>query len=453
MWELSLFFLREGVCIVGRMSSSQLRNANMLTADGLKEIVERKGWWARPPAISLWLLLGASFLLILFGCLSDARVRGSGLWQDEYFLTDSLDPGSKRCAWARQCMQCCSCKSKESKGSPKKASSAAHRELLLSQKPNLSLRFRERLLCQNTLWEVARSCRIHSTCIEKHVWGHKGWVQGSLVTEKSLKLKELVMTLDEGLPSAFLSVHQGRLGRLRLFWTAFLSTQPLYELSMCDLHMTTTKRAKVVMDCLVGSLSFVALFFSVDGTAVGARSPEECPIEQGTFLWYTFVAMLSVLLNLIPRSFECYLACRSFVPESRRHPRLQLWRRSFKDVGFWLFSTGLSLVQLLVVIAFLANLSEKDEPKWMFTFSLVILRKLVIVPLMASLLSGLGTACAIGLTGSPSAPKKFHLDFSLLPSPGANETEVTPISENGPAWADKVQELAGRGITLRHSAL
>ena len=25
----------------------------------------------------------------------------------------------------------------------------------------------------------------------------------------------------------------------------------------------------------------MALFFSVDGSAVGARSPEECPIEQG----------------------------------------------------------------------------------------------------------------------------------------------------------------------------
>ena len=38
-------------------------------------------------------------------------------------------------------------------------------------------------------------------------------------------------------------------------------------------------------------MAFVALFFSVDGSAVAARSPEECPVQQGTIWWYTFVAL------------------------------------------------------------------------------------------------------------------------------------------------------------------
>ena len=40
------------------------------------------------------------------------------------------------------------------------------------------------------------------------------------------------------------------------------------------------------MDCILGSLAFVAIFFSVDGSAVAARSPADCPVQQGTFLWY-----------------------------------------------------------------------------------------------------------------------------------------------------------------------
>ena len=44
-------------------------------------------------------------------------------------------------------------------------------------------------------------------------------------------------------------------------------------------------------DCILGSMAFVALFFSVDGSAVAARSPEECPVQQGTIWWYTFVAL------------------------------------------------------------------------------------------------------------------------------------------------------------------
>eukprot|EP00439_Symbiodinium_sp_Y106_P034088 s444_g4.t1 len=48
-------------------------NANMLSQEGLREIVERQGWWMRPPALGLWLLLASSLLLVALGRLSDAR--------------------------------------------------------------------------------------------------------------------------------------------------------------------------------------------------------------------------------------------------------------------------------------------------------------------------------------------------------------------------------------------
>ncbi|CAE7248839.1 SYT4 [Symbiodinium sp. CCMP2456] len=186
--------------------------------------------------------------------------------------------------------------------------------------------------------------------------------------------------------------------------------------------MTAAKRAKIIMDCLLGSLAFVALFFSVDGSAVAARSPSECPIEQGTFLWYTFVALLSVTLNFLPRSLESHLAWRSFVQEDTTHRRWQLWRRHCKDSGFWVLSVALSLLHLLVIMAFLANLAEADEYKWMFTCAVVILRlqrdlflavwprkqmkgKIVIVPLIACLLSSLGTELAMCGADSIDVPR------------------------------------------------
>ena len=255
-----------------------------------------------------------------------------------------------------------------------------------------------------------------------------------MAAQKSPQLKELVMALDEVLPQAFLTIHASR---WHLIGTALLTMHPFYELSLCDLHMTATKRAKIVVDCILGSLSFVALFFSVDGTAVAARSPSECPLQQGTLVWYLFVAFFSVLLSFVPRSLELYLARRNFVPETRDQTR-QLRTRRRRDAGFWVFSTCLALLYLLVITAFLANLSEADEWKWMFTFWVVLLRKLFIVPVLACLVSWLGSV-AVGT--APRPPKKFGLDFSSLCE---GEGEGGQKSEGqGGVWAAKVQELLG----------
>ncbi|CAE7456274.1 SYT4, partial [Symbiodinium necroappetens] len=268
--------------------------------------------------------------------------------------------------------------------------------------------------------------------------------------QASPKLKELAIKLEEGLPRAFVRVHTSRLARVR---AAMLTTHPVYELCMCDLHITAAKRAKIVGDEILGSLAFVALFFSVDGSAVGARSPEECPIEQGSFLWYTFVALFSVLLNCVPRSLEYRLAQRGFVQKSHEHYTQQLLGRQLKDIGFWLVGSCLSLCYLLVVTAFLANLSEGDEAKWMFSFAVVVVRKLVVVPVLATLLSSVGTELSIcALSGEAlSPPKKFGLDLQLA-TEGKEAGSSTAAESEGAAsevWHQKVRDLAGRGISVR----
>lgn len=58
------------------------------------------------------------------------------------------------------------------------------------------------------------------------------------------------MQMEQGLPSAFVKVHEFRWHRLQ---TALVTTHPIYELCLCDLHMTAAKRAKIIMDCLLGS--------------------------------------------------------------------------------------------------------------------------------------------------------------------------------------------------------
>ena len=295
--------------------ASAPRNANMLSQEGLREIVERQGWWMRPPALGLWLLLASSLLLVALGRLSDARVHRSGFWRDEYFLTD-LPPVSRS-------LPCTGCfrgtawfgsrkpqisdadasheeesekaeeaqEGEEAEDSPAPGargrrpsqsslpsvmsqlswlragiadpqSMQLRHELLQRLKPNLAAGMQERMICRNTLWEVARQHNVHTSSIQTHIWGRSGWVQGSLAVQRSPQLKLLAYALEETLPRAFVDVHTSRAQRL---WAAMVASHPVYELWMCDLHMTAAKRAKIMMDCLLGSLALasVSALFSI----------------------------------------------------------------------------------------------------------------------------------------------------------------------------------------------
>ena len=289
-------------CPILSRSQPVLRNANMLSAEGLSEILDRQGWWARPPAVGLWLLVGASLLLIVLGARCDARVHGSGLWRDEYFLTD-LPPVSRKSRLPACLGRLCAARRRgpsentsnnhpekpkqevpsheeaELTNSPSRtgrrpSQSSLHSiwsqlsqlrgvipeanaeqlriELMQRMQPDLASSLQERVICRNTLWEVARRHNIHTSSIQNHIWGRSGWVQGSLAVQRSPQLKQLALELEEGLPNAFVAVHTSRCQRLR---AAMVASHPVYELWMCDLHMTAAKRAKIMMDCVLGSMA------------------------------------------------------------------------------------------------------------------------------------------------------------------------------------------------------
>ena len=115
------------------------------------------------------------------------------------------------------------------------------------------------------------------------------------------------------------------------------------------------------------------------------------------------MAFASICLNLIPRSLLSIFAYRGFV-QRWGHWRLQLRLRQCMDLGFWTLGATwqrrcglteaqvlITCLQLLVIIAFLANLREADEGKWMISFGVVVIRKMIVVPVLACIISSLGT--------------------------------------------------------------
>eukprot|EP00438_Fugacium_kawagutii_P021279 Skav220200 [mRNA] locus=scaffold1074:422200:424431:- [translate_table: standard] len=62
-------------------------NINILSEENLKEILKPR-WWSRVPALFLWPLLLMFVIVILVGAAVDASTHRSGLWKDEYFLTE-----------------------------------------------------------------------------------------------------------------------------------------------------------------------------------------------------------------------------------------------------------------------------------------------------------------------------------------------------------------------------
>ena len=303
-------------------------NVNVLSEQNLKEILEPH-WWFRPPSLLLWLLVAQLLLLICAGLHVDHVANSSGLWKDEYFLTQ-VAPVSRRCCRRRP-----EGKDEQSDEIAHKPSAVSLRSGMVPRidhqrvrhlkkslstlvKPTWQSKMQDESICRNTLRCLAMKHKVHFRTLGVHIWGMNGWVQGSLAVEKSVRLKSLVMNLEKDLPKAFLTMHSSRLRRV---WCTFAAAHPAYQLFFCDLNLASAKRAKIFMDCVLGSLAFVALFFSVDGSAVAARSPSDCPVRPGSIFYYTLVSLVSVLLNFIPRSLMYMLAWRDFAREEANHRR------------------------------------------------------------------------------------------------------------------------------------
>ncbi|CAJ1395284.1 unnamed protein product [Effrenium voratum] len=382
-------------------------NLHVLSPDGLAQIGDSE-WRLRTPAMSFWLLLAFLLKLVFFGIAQDAKFARDKLWHDELFLTE-LSPVRTRC-WP-------GCGSRHAAAQQARAVRPLHQKL------------QEALLCQNTLRAAARQHRIHSSTIEAHIWGRRGWVQGSLA-QKSPSLKKLTLEMEKTLPWAFEATCSSRCFRC---WSTCLAVHPVLELLHWDLHVSAAKRAKLALDSVLGALAFVALFFTWEGSAVVFQG-DACPVEQGSILWYVFVSCSAILLNALPCSCMHSLARRQFAREWPDRS-WQLKVRSCWDFGFWALGMCLTTCHVMMILAILANLQVEHEWKWMISLAVVLARKLILVPFLACVLSLVPDL----LPDDGQVSKKFGLDMQL---------QSDTAGPRG-RWHEKVEELAGRGISVR----
>eukprot|EP00439_Symbiodinium_sp_Y106_P023423 s5148_g2.t2 len=425
-------------------------NLNVLSQEGLEQVFHRTTWWTLLPAVSLWLLTAALLFLVLVGVAQDAKMRRAGFWRDEYFLTEvapvsaTVEMSRAMSSTSRQMSRVMSWITAErAEKSDGDVDGKVDGQRIRTLRPSLRQQLQETLQCQNTLRAAARLHGLHGSTIQSHIWGQTGWVQGSLAVARSPLLKKLVLEMEVTLPSMYLAVHSSFWARC---WSTCLVMHPFYELFQWDIHISAAKRAKVTMDSFLGALAFAAIFFSVDGSAVASRRPSECPVPQGSVLWYVLASSVAVLLNSLPCGLARSLAHRSFVQASPNRRR-QLRMRLFWDTAFWAVGFCLSILHLLIIVAFLANLGEEHEWKWMTSFAFVVLRKLFVVPLLACIISLGPELLCCACTASPrTAPKSFGLDMELLDEP---EVQAYKELREKTAWDEKVEELAGRGITVR----
>ena len=120
-----------------------------------------------------------------------------------------------------------------------------------------------------------------------------------------------------------------------------------------------------------------------------------------------------------------------------------------------------SVAHLIAFVGFWAPISLPKSPTHIYIYictyicvyiyilcsqgSLNSLGKLVVVPILACIISILPELLCCAFAGSGVDPHKLGLDMELL----ADSTAAKEQEGSTTAWQQKVEELAGRGITLR----
>ncbi|CAK9013281.1 unnamed protein product [Durusdinium trenchii] len=148
----------------------------------------------RPQASSSWsCVCGFSSSLALHKTGSTGG-QDFGLWRDQFLLLEVL-PVTKRSNSKRAA---------ESEQADRSTVNDANSKLQSIQekirtKRSLS-KMQERVLVQNTLREASLRHGLTISCIEQHIWGENGWVQGSPSLENSSVLKAMKADMVETLP-------------------------------------------------------------------------------------------------------------------------------------------------------------------------------------------------------------------------------------------------------------
>ena len=81
-----------------------------------------------------------------------------------------------------------------------------------------------------------------------------------------------------------------------------------------DIDISSAKRAKILVDVLLGNLAIAVVFFSVAGTEISsAKIAQDCPVKQFSLERYFVIATVSSFANSMPCLLLFYFFQRSFV--------------------------------------------------------------------------------------------------------------------------------------------
>lgn len=413
----------------------QCSNLQVLSAENLQSIRDPANrWWKSTSSVLLAVVVLLLLLAVVQGARTDVAAAQSQLWKDDFFVTGvPAEQKTTPClpviiTFARYCWHLL-----------QKRSEVRRDEIRL------------RVLTLPLQHALAYHSGIHSGTIAQHAWGERGWVRGSPAVTHSGELSRKVDELKDMLPCVFkLYAHCGACAFLRRTWVLFWSVNPLTSLGQVLIEMHALKRALILSVRLLGSLALTAIFFTVNGDAMAATAPSKCPLEPWSPWRYLLVMAVSGVVNMLPLSLLNWMASRWFyhlpdatAEDARKYARI----RFIEDLVFAVWGCGLTALNLLILVGFLAELKTEEQAKWLLTFGLVVGRILVAQPLLVSLL--IATAAELVAWRAPelisSPPRQIEVDLDLLAA------EIAEASaEVLPPWEETVRQLAYRGISTRH---
>jgi len=272
--------------------------------------------------------------------------------------------------------------------------------------------------------------------LSRNVWGSRGWVPNGLARKSSQGMSDRLDAAQQEVHLAFRRFFR-ELSFWERHWILFRVMHPLQQLQCIDTSMSSMKRAKLVVDALLGSLVISALFFSATKSVMTPSSPEECIDNKAGFARFVVMGMLSAIFVRLPIGVVMYLHLRSFVDEQQRGTNTSSWRKCFwccTDAWFWLFGTAYSSCFVFYLTLFSSNMHRAEEWKWCVTFISALCKFLVVSPLLTS--TGLLLLIELRLFRQP--------DFPLR-----GDDELGISFEEEPWTHPKVVELAHRGISVQ----
>jgi len=422
-------------------------NVLVFSGQGLNAI-GRGQWSRRAPAVFLWLLVVTQLLMLVWAMYSDCKAYRAALWRDADFLTDNkaFEGRDESCmgylceyfvrylprrgAVVRQgriaalvesvCVTI--------------AADAAHYEVA-RQANIVAIDMRDLILCTavppTTCFcgaaykEGAESCwkcgapRQDTSRTPLSPAGNlssPGTTARALRGAVSRTVRGLEAKVRRKVPSIMNRFVAS--GFCALAWSTFAALHPWAQLGQYSTTFGASIRSLLLTAKLLGALTISALFFDASGRATGLGSSSRCDVfHVGTILARGIVVgTCSILLSVVPVVLISCCSNRRFIfrdtwEDSLKWGYVLCWRT--QDIVMISLAAVYSIVCLVCVMAFLANLSPSSEAEYLVSVVFVLAREFVLMPLTLAMIYAAVATVIIRTHPQLSELVKERLDMEL----------------------------------------